>query len=151
MLALKGNQGTLRDDVELFFTAQKESPFKDIAVSRHQTLEKSHARIETRAYTALDQIDWLKERHSWAGLNSIVMVESVREIIGASAKPTRPPTSPPSSTSQAISCAAPRAKKLTRQTPPRRRERQLSRKAHGRRVKSFTRFPWVFAHNRLLH
>ena len=82
VLALKGNQGTLRDDVELFFTSHKESPFTDIAVSRHQTLEKSHGRIETRTYTALDQIDWLKKRHDWSGLKSIVMVESVREIIG---------------------------------------------------------------------
>ena len=82
VLALKGNQGTLRDDVELFFTSHKESPFKDLAVSRHQTLEKSHGRIETRAVTALDQIDWLKKRHNWMGLKSIVMVESIREIIG---------------------------------------------------------------------
>ena len=82
VLALKGNQGSLRDDVQLFFEAHKASPFKDICVSRHQTLEKSHGRIETRAYTALDQIDWLKERHAWAGLKSIVMVDSVREIIG---------------------------------------------------------------------
>ena len=82
VLALKGNQGSLRDDVQLFFEAHKASPFKDIAVSRHQTLEKSHGRIETRAYTALDQIDWLKARHTWAGLSSIVMVESIREIIG---------------------------------------------------------------------
>ena len=80
VLALKGNQGTLRDDVELFFTAQKESPFKDVAVSRHQTLGKDHGRIETRAVTALDQIDWLKKRHDWVGLKSIVMVESVREF-----------------------------------------------------------------------
>ena len=82
VLALKGNQSSLRDDVELFFTSHKESPFKDIAVSRHQTLEKSHGRIETRSVTALDQIDWLKKRHDWVGLKSIVMVESVREIIG---------------------------------------------------------------------
>ena len=82
VLALKGNQSSLRDDVELFFTSHKDSPFKDIAVSRHQTLEKSHGRIETRSVTALDQIDWLKKRHDWAGLKSIVMVESVREIIG---------------------------------------------------------------------
>ena len=82
VLALKGNQTSLRDDVELFFTSHKESPFKDMAVSRNQTLEKSHGRIETRAVTALDQIDGLKKRHNWAGLKSIVMVESVREIIG---------------------------------------------------------------------
>jgi predicted transposase YbfD/YdcC len=66
VLALKGNQGTLSEDVELFFTEQKERKFADTAISRHQTLEKSHGRIETRIYTAIDDIDWLKERHDWA-------------------------------------------------------------------------------------
>ncbi len=37
LLALKGNQGSLRDDVELFFTDQKERGFADAAMSRHQT------------------------------------------------------------------------------------------------------------------
>ena len=82
VLALKGNQGTLRDDVEEFFTEQKASKYADCKPSRHETLEKSHGRIETRLVTALDQIDWLKKRHDWVGLKSIVMVESVREIIG---------------------------------------------------------------------
>ena len=48
VLALKGNQGTLREDVELFFTEQKAREFKDTSISRHETLEKSHGRIETR-------------------------------------------------------------------------------------------------------
>jgi len=82
VLALKGNQGTLSEDVELFFTEQKERKFADTTISRHRTLEKSHGRIETRTYTAVDDIDWLKERHDWAGLRSIVMVESVREVVG---------------------------------------------------------------------
>ena len=82
VLALKGNQGTLSEDVELFFTEQKACKFEDTAVSRHETLEKSHGRIETRAYTSIDVIDWLLERHDWVGLKSIVMVESIREIIG---------------------------------------------------------------------
>ena len=82
VLALKGNQGTLSEDVELFFTEQKARKFKDTVVSRHQTLEKSHGRIETRAYTSVDAIDWLRKRHDWAGLKSIVMVESRRESIG---------------------------------------------------------------------
>ena len=82
MLALKGNQGTLNEDVEVFFTEQKACKFKDTAVSRHQTLAKDHGRIETRTYTSVDAIDWLKERHDWTGLKSIVMVESVREIAG---------------------------------------------------------------------
>jgi len=82
VLALKGNQGLLSQDVELFFGEQKACKFEDTAVSRHQTVEKSHGRIETRTYTSIDGIDWLKERHDWVGLKSIVMVESIREIIG---------------------------------------------------------------------
>ena len=80
VLALKGNQGTLRGDVELFFTEQAARGFADTLVSRHATVEKSHGRIETRIVTATADIAWLKERHDWPGLASIVMVESVREI-----------------------------------------------------------------------
>ncbi len=82
LLALKGNQGSLRDDVELFFTEQKERGFADTAMSRHQTLEKSHGRIETRTYSAVSATGWLTQRHGFADLKSIVMVESIREIIG---------------------------------------------------------------------
>jgi predicted transposase YbfD/YdcC len=82
VLALKGNQGLLSEDVELFFSEQKACKFKDIVVDQHQTLEKSHGRIETRTYTSIDDIDWLKQRHRWVGLASIVMVESIREIVG---------------------------------------------------------------------
>lgn len=82
VLALKGNQGALRDDVTEFFAEQKERRFADAAISRHQTLEKSHGRIETRTYSAIDASGWLAERHRFAGLKSIVMVESTREIIG---------------------------------------------------------------------
>jgi predicted transposase YbfD/YdcC len=82
VLALKGNQGTLQQDVELFFTEQKARNFEDTTISRHETLEKSHGRIETRTYTVVDDIAWLTERHDWSGLKSIVMVDSSREIIG---------------------------------------------------------------------
>src|SRR5215472_802999 len=80
VLALKGNQGTLRQDVELFAAEQKANGFKDTQVSRHQTVDGDHGRIETRTYTAFHDIDWLKERDDWPGLNGVVMVESTREI-----------------------------------------------------------------------
>ena len=60
-------------------TARK---FVDATISRHQTLEQRHGRIETRTFAAVDDIAWLKQRPDWAGLISIVMVESAREIIG---------------------------------------------------------------------
>jgi predicted transposase YbfD/YdcC len=79
VLSLKGNQGTLREDVELFAAEQKANGFKDTAVSRHETVDSDHGRIETRKYTVLHDVSWLKERHKWPGLQSIVMVESTRE------------------------------------------------------------------------
>jgi predicted transposase YbfD/YdcC len=80
VLALKGNQGTLREDVEVFAAEQKANGFKDTKVSRHQTVDGDHGRIETRTYTAIHDVAWLQERHEWPGLRGVVMVESTREI-----------------------------------------------------------------------
>ena len=80
VLALKGNQGALRDDVEVFAAEQKAKGFKDTKVTRHETVDGDHGRIETRTYTAVHDVDWLKERHDWPGLEGVVMVESAREI-----------------------------------------------------------------------
>jgi predicted transposase YbfD/YdcC len=84
VLALKGNQGTLREDVELFATEQKANGFKDTKVSRHETVDGDHGRIETRIYTVIHDVAWLQERHDWPGLEGVVMVESTREIPGSS-------------------------------------------------------------------
>ena len=84
VLALKGNQGTLREDVELFATEQKASGFKDTKVSRHETVDGDHGRIETRTYTVIHDVGWLQERHDWPGLKGVVIVESIREIPGSS-------------------------------------------------------------------
>jgi predicted transposase YbfD/YdcC len=80
VLALKGNQGSLREDVEIFAAEQKAEGFKDTKVSRHATVDGDHGRIETRTYTAIHDVAWLQERHDWPGLRGVVMVESTREI-----------------------------------------------------------------------
>lgn len=89
VLSLKGNQSTLRDDVELYFKEQCECNFVDTKFDRHETLEKSHGRIETRIYTVIDDIGWLKKRHDWPGLKSIIMVQSIREFDGRIERETR--------------------------------------------------------------
>ena len=71
VLALKGNQGTLREDVELFAAEQKANGFKDAKISRHQTVDGDHGRIETRTYTAIHDVAWLQERHGWPGLQGV--------------------------------------------------------------------------------
>ena len=80
ILALKGNQGSLRQDVELFANEQKASDFKNTTVSRHESVDGDHGRIETRAVTVIHDIGWLQERHQWPGLASLVIVQSTREI-----------------------------------------------------------------------
>src|SRR4051794_6006569 len=82
VLALKGNQGALREDVELFVAEQKVAGFKDIEISRDQTVDGDHGRIETRTTTVIHDVAWLQERHDWPGLKAVVMVESTREIAG---------------------------------------------------------------------
>ena len=80
VLALKGNQGSLRDDVELFVAEQKATGFKDARISRDQTVDGDHGRIETRTTTVIHDVGWLQQRHDWPGLNAVVVVESEREV-----------------------------------------------------------------------
>jgi len=80
VLALKGNQGTLRDDVELFANEQKARDFKDTTVSQHETVDGDHGRIETRHTTVFHDVGWLQERHNWPALKGLVMVDSERQI-----------------------------------------------------------------------
>ena len=89
ILALKGNQGTLRDDVELFAREQKAVAFKNTSVSRDTTVDGDHGRIETRTITAFHDIGWLQDNHQWPGLKSVVMVESERETDGKVETETR--------------------------------------------------------------
>ena len=82
ILALKGNQSSLREDVELFVAEQKAAGFKDTEISRDQTVDGDHGRIETRTTTVIHDVAWLQERHDWPRLKAVVMVESTREIAG---------------------------------------------------------------------
>ena len=83
VLALKGNQGALRDDAELFVAEQKINGFKDTRISQDTTIDADHGRIETRTTTVIHDVDWLQQRHDWPGLKAVVMVESTREIPGS--------------------------------------------------------------------
>ena len=74
VLALKGNQGTLHDDVSTFL----DDPACKATVT-DQTVDADHGRIETRTATASTDIAWLQEDHRWPGLAAIGKVVRVRE------------------------------------------------------------------------
>jgi predicted transposase YbfD/YdcC len=84
VLSLKGNQGTLHKDVEDYFYWAEKIGFKQIEYDYTETIEKDHGRIEQRRCWVTEDADWLLQKEDWVGLKSIVMVESVREVIGKS-------------------------------------------------------------------
>jgi predicted transposase YbfD/YdcC len=89
IIALKGNQGTLHEDVKLFCAEQQANGFEQAAISRFETLDGEHGRIETRRYTAIHDVVWLQQRHDWPGLKGLVMVESQREKDARTTRETR--------------------------------------------------------------
>lgn len=89
ILALKGNQGTLREDIALFVAEQKERDFQDTTISRAESIDADHGRIETRSTTVVHDVAWIRERHAWPGLKGIVVIDSQRELNGRSERETR--------------------------------------------------------------
>jgi predicted transposase YbfD/YdcC len=89
ILALKGNQGSLREDVEIFAAEQKARNFADAKITTHETVDADHGRIETRKYTAIHNVEWLQARHGWPGLKGVIVVESQREFAEKIERETR--------------------------------------------------------------
>jgi predicted transposase YbfD/YdcC len=73
-LTLKGNQGTLHDDVVRFL----DDPATQAATAK-PAVDAGHGRIKTRTATVSTDIGWLQERHAWPGLAAIGKVHRTRE------------------------------------------------------------------------
>lgn len=93
VLALKGNHETVHAEVKTFLDesvaettqprpigAKLSKAAATLAVL--ETVEKDHGRIETRRYFQSTEVDWFADRAKWAGLQSVGMVEALREIGG---------------------------------------------------------------------
>ena len=82
-LALKGNQGSLRDDVQLFLDDPSTPLAQDVQIS------KGHGRIETRIASVSSDVDWLQEAHHWPGLSAVGKVTAIRRKDGAESEQDR--------------------------------------------------------------
>jgi predicted transposase YbfD/YdcC len=80
VLALKGNQGVMHNEVELFFTGARQHEFWNIPHSFHHTVDGEHGRIEERRYWLVSEIDWLAETRAWPELRSVGLVEAHRTV-----------------------------------------------------------------------
>ena len=76
-LPVKGNQGTMHDDVTMFLN----DPARE-AGETHETVDADHGRIETRVAEVSTDIAWLQESHKWPGLAAIGKVVRTRAIKG---------------------------------------------------------------------
>jgi len=78
LLAVKGNQNTLHEDIKLFLDdlSTKESLVKTKGF--HETLDKGHGRIEIRRCWVSTDIDWLDQKDKWKDLAMIGVIESER-------------------------------------------------------------------------
>ncbi len=70
LLALKANQGTLFEAVAQFYAEGYRHGFGSLALSRFETLEKDHGRIETRRHVWVSKLDWMEPslRGDWKNL-----------------------------------------------------------------------------------
>ena len=85
IFALKGNQGSLSEDVRLYFEDKKLKK-----TSSYIDNDKGHGRLETRECRVTNNIDWLKKIHdNWQTIKSIIEIKSTREIQGKVTKETR--------------------------------------------------------------
>jgi predicted transposase YbfD/YdcC len=73
VLALKGNQETLHQEVIDYIDEQAKSDFADVPVRRHLTKETGHGREEIRSYMQMPVPDDLRGLELWKGLKSIGM------------------------------------------------------------------------------
>jgi predicted transposase YbfD/YdcC len=83
VISLKGNQGTLHQDVQDLFAYAQEINYRQVAHAVHQTVDGNHGRIEIRRYTTIFEPEFIafaNRNHKWAGLRSLGMVETQRRL-----------------------------------------------------------------------
>ena len=77
IFSLKGNQGSLSEDVELFLN----TPRTQNTCSTCTDCDKGHGRLETRICFVSNDVEWLRKEHkNWITIQSIIRIDSTREM-----------------------------------------------------------------------
>lgn len=79
LLALKGNHGTLQQDVSEYFDYIEQKGLLERVADSSETIDKGHGRLETRHCRIVTDIEWLEGREQWVGLNTLVEIRSLTE------------------------------------------------------------------------
>lgn len=77
IFSLKGNQGSLSEDVELFLN----TPSTQNTCLTLTDYDKGHGRLETRICFVSNDVEWLRKEHkNWKTIQSIIRIDSTREV-----------------------------------------------------------------------
>lgn len=82
VLALKGNQKNLYEDVKEYFDNEEFRRKIEKTDAYKKTMEKAHNQIEIREYYQTEDIKWLSQKKEWKGLKSIAMERKTIEKNG---------------------------------------------------------------------
>lgn len=89
-LAVKGNQGTLHEDISLYFSDAKILENLEKKGVHYQTIEKARSQIEVRDYWVSYDVKWLADRHpKWQKLRGIGMTTNRIDKDGVITEETR--------------------------------------------------------------
>jgi predicted transposase YbfD/YdcC len=80
VLALKGNQPNLLENISGFFETELAHNFRNAPHQYKRTVDKDHGRLEVREYWHTDNVSWMSERDAWKGLASVGMVKRTRTV-----------------------------------------------------------------------
>lgn len=92
MLAVKGNQGTLAQDIADLFAGFEHDHWHAVVHDYHKTVNKDHARLEIRECWVVSQpeyLTYLRRYPDWKDLHSLVKVLSQRRLNGKITTKTR--------------------------------------------------------------
>lgn len=89
VLALKGNQTSLHEDVQWLFEQAHQSQFAQVPHDFHQSIDKGHGRIEIRRCWTLTDLEYLVQKNQWKGLQSVAMIQAERRTGGTTTTETR--------------------------------------------------------------
>lgn len=86
VLALKGNQGNLCEDVSLYLMDEEVKRKIREKGDYKRTVEKARSQIEIREYYQTEETGWLSQKKEWKGLKSIGMEEKTIRAEGKEEK-----------------------------------------------------------------
>ena len=89
VLAVKGNQKNLHEDIIRIFEEARSFDFQGINYDFHESVDRGHGRIEIRRIWTISDINLIRGKENWQQLKTIGIIECERHIGDDVSKNTR--------------------------------------------------------------